>query len=158
MARVKRDKRTTGLKCDNDIFPSQVLDEYVINAVQNLQFTEFISPVSSTGVIDSLMLENAELTKKKERLLDIYMSGLIDKDSFIKRNESIDKNLQKNYNIIDREKESISLSPTVSIEYLKDRQNNFLQLTQRQKRQFLYLIINNIVIDGQNIIINWKVK
>ena len=103
MARVKQDVRSKGLHCDNDIFPSQLLEAHIEKAVMNLSFSEFISPIASTGLIDRLMLENADLKKQKERLLDIYIAGTIDKDTFTLRADATETNITRNNTVIAKE-------------------------------------------------------
>ena len=63
--------------------------------VQNLEFTEFVTPQTSTGLIDKLLLENGELKKQKERLLDLYLNESIDKDTYTARFDDINKRIQK---------------------------------------------------------------
>lgn len=158
MARVKRDKRTKGLFCDNDIFPSELLEKKIEQAILNFNFTEFTTPIASTGLIDRLMLENIELKKQKEKLLDIYMSENIDKDTFIFRTEKIDKKIAQNNTVIAQEKNTIEKSPTVSIEYLKNAQKNYPTASRKEQRKLVQLLIKNIIIDGENITINWNVR
>ncbi len=158
MARVKHEERTKGLHCDNDIFPSKLLEDYVDNAVMNLKFRRFVSPVASTSIIDKLMLENVSLQKQKDRLLDLYMNETIDKDTFTLRVEKIDKQITRNNTVVKQERETIAKKPTVSIDYLKIRQQEYPLADRKSKRVLLNLLIKNIVIDGKNIIINWNVK
>ena len=158
MARVKADRKAKGLHCDNDIFPSQLLEEYVEKAVQNLKFNEFVAPIASTGLIDKLMLENSDYEKQKQRLLDVYMDSAIDKETFILRTSEIDKKIKRNEKIILNEKDTIAKSPTVSIEYLKERQKAYASCDKKEKRTLLQLLIKHIVINGQKITITWNVK
>ncbi len=158
MARVKADRKAKGLHCDNDIFPSQLLEEYVEKAVQNLKFNEFVAPIASTGLIDKLMLENAEYEKQKQRLLDVYMDELIDKETFILRTAEIEKKINRNIKIVENEKDTVAKTPTVSIEYLQERQKAYASCDKKEKRTLLQLLIKHIVIDGQKITITWNVK
>lgn len=144
--------------CSNEIYPTDELEEIVNNAVVNLEFTEFISPQASTGVIDTLLLENAELKKQKERLLDLYLNESIDKDTYAEKFDTINKQIQKNLSVIENEKRTIAESPTVSLAYLKERQQAYPTASKKDKRHFLLQMIKQIVVDGKKITINWKVR
>ena len=157
-ARIKYSQSEHGSPCQNELYPVETLDKLVENMVQNLEFTEFVTPQTSTGLIDKLLLENGELKKQKERLLDLYLNESIDKDTYTARFDDINKRIQKNLAVIDNEKQSIAQSPTVSIEYLKQRQREFPNASKKEKRRLLQQLIKQIVIDGENITINWYVK
>lgn len=157
-ARIKYSQSEHGSPCQNELYPVETLDKLVENMVQNLEFTEFVTPQTSTGLIDKLLLENGELKKQKERLLDLYLNESIDKDTYTARFDDINRRIQKNLAVIDNEKQSIAQSPTVSIEYLKQRQREFPNASKKEKRRLLQQLIKQIVIDGENITINWYVK
>ncbi len=158
-ARIKYNRAEHGEKpCDNELYPTEALDNLVANMVQNLQFTEFTIPQSSTGLIDKLLLENGELKKQKERLLDLYLGESIDKDTYTNRFDEINKHIQKNLAVIDNEKQTLAASPTVSIEYLKQKQREFPTASKKEKRRLLQQLIKQIVIDGDKITVNWTVK
>lgn len=158
-ARTKYSRAEHGdTPCDNDLYPVDELDELVCRAVENLQFTEFTTPQASTGVIDKLLIENAELKERKERLLDLYLSEAIDKDTYTLRYDDINKAIQKNLTVIDGEQQALAQSPTISVEYLKQQQRLFPTATKKEKRRLLQLLIKQIVVDGKSVTINWAVK
>ena len=157
-ARIKFNRAEHGSPCKNEFYPVESLDKLVENMVQNIQFTEFTTPQTSTGLIDKLLIENGELKKQKERLLDLYLNEAIDKDTYALRFDDINKRIQKNLAVIDNEKQSIAQSPTVSIEYLKQRQREFPYASKKEKRQLLQQLIKQIVIDGEKVTISWYVK
>ena len=157
-ARIKFNRAEHGSPCKNELYPVESLDKLVENMVQNIQFTEFTTPQTSTGLIDKLLIENGELKKQKERLLDLYLNEAIDKDTYALRFDDINKRIQKNLAVIDNEKQSIAQSPTVSIEYLKQRQREFPYASKKEKRQLLQQLIKQIVIDGEKVTISWYVK
>lgn len=158
-ARIKYNSAEHGsAPCDNELYPVETLDNIIENKVNNLQFTEFTTPQASTGIIDKLFIENGELKKQKERLLDLYLAESIDKDTYTLRFDDINKHIQKNLAVIESEKQALAQSPTVSIEYLKQRQKDFPTASKKEKRRLLQLLIKQIVIDGDKITINWKVK
>lgn len=144
--------------CNNEIYSTEELDKYIGDMVQNLQFTEFVTPQSSTGLIDKLLLENGELKKQKDRILDLYLSEAIDKDTYTKRFDDINKRIQKNLAVIDNEKQSLAQSPTVSIDYLKQRQKDFPTATKSEKRKLIHQLVKRIVVDGDKVTISWNVK
>lgn len=144
--------------CKNEIYSTDELEDIIEQSVCNLEFTEFITPQTSTGLIDKLLVENGELKKQKERMLDLYLTESIDKDTYTEKFDAINKRIQKNLAVIDSEKQTLTKSPTVSIEYLKERQKNYPTASKADKRRFLQHIINNIIIDGKKILINWQVK
>lgn len=158
MVRLKKTSLTKGLHCDNEIIEASVLENHISNAVKNFHFNEFIESVKSTGVIDKLVIENSELKKQKDKLLDLYMTNVIDKEAFVLRTNELDKKINKNNVVIKNEQNTISTTPTVSIDYLKERQANYDNASKKEKRELLQLLINEIVVDGQNITIKWNVK
>ncbi len=158
-ARTKYSRAEHGpAPCDNELYPVDELDELICSAVENLEFSEFVTPQTSTGLIDKLLLENGELKKQKERLLDLYMDEAIDKDTYAVRFDDINKRIQKNLAVIDNEQQTIAAAPTVSIEYLKRRQREFPVAPKKEKRRLLQQLIRQIVIDGKQVTINWYVK
>lgn len=159
IARTKYSRAEHGnTPCNNDLYPVEELDELVCKAVENLEFTEFTTPQASTGLIDRLLLDNAELKKQKERLLDLYLNEAIDKDTYTARYSEIGKRIDKNLTVINSEKQTLAASPTVPIEYLKARQHEFPTATKKEKRRLIQQLINRIVIDGENVTISWNVK
>jgi len=159
MARLKYNSSEHGTKpCDNEIYPTEELEQIIDNAVSNLTFTEFTSPQATTGLIDKLLTENSELKKQKAALLDLYLAESIDKDVYTEKYEALNKRIQKNLIVIDNEKQTILKSPTVSIEYLKERQREYPNASKKEKRLFLQQMIKQIVVDDENITINWNVK
>lgn len=158
-ARIKYSSAEHGrYPCHNEIYTVDELDALISSAVINLKFTEFKAPQTSTGLIDKLLVDNAELKKQKERLLDLYLGEAIDKDTYTARFDDINKRIQKNLAVIDNEKQTLAASPTVSIEYLKQRQREFPTASKKEKRRLLQQLIKQIVIDGEKITINWNVK
>lgn len=158
-ARLKYDSAEHGaVACKNEIYPTEELEQYIEDAVGNLQFSEFVTPQSTTGLIDKLLTENGDLKKQKERLLDLYLNESIDKDTYTEKFDAINRRIQKNMSVIENEKQTLAQSPTVSIDYLKERQREYPTASKKGKQRFLQQIIKQIVIDGDKITINWQVK
>lgn len=158
-ARLKYNKDEHGSRpCENEIYPADELEKLVENSVLNFSFTDFVTPKATTGLIDKLLFENGELKKQKERMLDLYLSESIDKDTYAERFDELQKRIKKNLAVIENEKQTLASSPTVSIEFLKKRQREYPTASKKDKRHFLQQIIKQIVINGEKITINWNVK
>jgi len=158
-ARVKYSSAEHGSEpCRNEIYSTEELEEIVEESVMNLQFSEFVSPQATTGLIDSLLSENSELKKQKERMLDLYLAESIDKDTYEEKFNAINKRIARNLTVIESEQRTISQSPTISIDYLKERQKAYPTASKEDKRPLLLQLIKQIVVDGDKITINWWVK
>lgn len=158
-ARMKYNRAEHGENpCANTIYPTDELEEIIEDAIRNLEFTEFVTPQTTTGIIDKLLTENAALKKQKDRILDLYLNESIDKDTYTEKFDTINKQISRNLAVIESEKQTLSEFPTVSIDYLKERQRNYPTATKAEKQRFLRQIIKQIVIDGRKITINWLVK
>ncbi len=158
-ARLKYNKVEHGsTPCENDIYSAEELEKLLENAVLNFSFTDFVTPQATTGLIDKLLLENGELKKQKERMLDLYLAESIDKDTYAQRFDELNKRIQKNLAVIENEKQTLASSPTVSIEFLKEKQREYPNASKKDKRRFLQQLIKQIVIDGEKITVNWCVK
>lgn len=157
-ARVKRDKNYHPAQCDNIIIPTHELDEYVEDKVRHLDFKSTGEKFFVPGVIDSLMSEIAELKDKQAKLLDLYLDGTIDKDTYTLRLVALDAKISENKAIIDAEKEKVVSAPLNSTEIIQDRMKNYDNLSRTEKSKLLKLLIKNIVINGENIVINWNFR
>lgn len=158
-ARVKYSRAEHGNEpCRNEIYPTEELEEIVEESVMNLHFSDFVSPQATTGLIDSLLSENSELKKQKERMLDLYLAESIDKDTYEEKFNAINKRIARNLTVIESEQRTISQSPTISIDYLKERQKAYPTASKEDKRRLLLQLIKQIVVDGDKITINWWVK
>ena len=158
-ARVKYSSAEHGSEpCRNEIYSTEELENLVEESVMNLQFSEFVSPQATTGLIDSLLSENSELKKQKERMLDLYLAESIDKDTYEEKFNAINKRIARNLTVIESEQRTISQSPTISIDYLKERQKAYPTASKEDKRRLLLQLIKQIVVDGDKITINWWVK
>ncbi len=159
IGRIKYDRATmTGPHCDNSIINAVQLEEYIEKAIANLEFTQYVDAPHGNGFIDSLIVENAELQKKKDRLLDLFVDGSINKDTFTFRINEIEKKIAKNNTVIEKEKNSVTSSPTVSLDLLKQKQAEYPTATLKEKRRLVNLLIKSIVVDDKDIFINWRVK
>ncbi len=155
-ARVKRDKNYHPAKCDNIIIPSHELDEFIEDKVRRLEFTSSGEKLFMPGIIDTLMTEISELKDKQAKLLDLYLDGTIDKDTYAMRLVALDAKINENKSIIEAEKEKVISAPMNSTEILQDKIKNYDNLSRLEKTKLLRLLIKSIVINGENITINWN--
>lgn len=158
-ARLKFDKYNHTEKCTNKIYDKEYLNNYVINIIKTIHVTEICNNNLKSNLIDNLYLENEDLQNKKNKLLDLYLDGIITKDNYIKRTGDIDKIINKNKKILDTEKNNINPIPdNISIDYLNDKIKNFDTLDYISQHKLISIIIDKILIDEDNIIINLRVK
>lgn len=157
-ARIKRDKNYHPAKCDNDIIAAGKLESFVEEAMRHLKFDKFVSGKASNGVIDKLIGENAKLKEQLDRLLDVFLDGLIDKDTYSEKTTKISKQIDKNNDVIQSEQEKTVATPTETIDYVREQYENYPNLSHSEKRKFLALIINKIIIKPGEIVIKWYVS
>lgn len=144
--------------CRNEIYPADGLEKLIERAVCNLEFSEFASLIHGSALADELTAQNAELKKQKERMLDLYLSEQIDKDTYADKFEELDKKIQKNAAVIENERRFVSNAPQISISKLKALHAGFESAPKKQKRELLKLLIEKIIIDGESVTIKWNVK
>ena len=158
-ARLKRDKTYHPAKCTNKIYEASELETLVEEHVRALKFGSFVPGTVVSGVVDRLKMELASLKNKREKVLDLYMDGLIDKDTYAERVSDIDKEIEKESRIIDNEEQKIKSTPTLTIDYIKELHSKYDSLSHNEKRMFLSLIIDHIsIFKDNNVIIKFKVK
>lgn len=155
-ARIKRDKNQQ--PCHNDTFPATKLEDYVINAAKNINVNTLNYNNDKNISIEKLIEQNRELTIKKERLLDLYMENIIDKDNLNERTIQFNKEIEKNILLVAEQKNNIINQPTHSIDNIIEQQNMLENMSRYDQRKFLTSIIKSIVIDGKLIKINWQIQ
>ena len=158
-ARLKRDKNYHPAKCENDIYPAEDLEQIVEDHVRALRFDSFISGSVVSGAVDKIKMEISRLKEQREKLIDLYMDGLIDKDSYAERAATVEKDIDKQTRILSVEEEKIKSTPTLTIDYLKDQLSKYDTLSHNEKRRFLSIIIDKIILSKDHgIVIKFKVK
>lgn len=155
-ARVKRDKKYRPAACRNVIIPTKDLEYLVEDSVRRLKITGLAAEERS-GTADRILAENAALAAKKEKLLDLYLDGSIDKDSFQTRVAEIEKHISNNEKILKREAEQMPATPTVTAEYLIERQREYDNLDRVEKQKLLRFLIKKIVVAKNDVRIEWRV-
>ena len=91
-------------------------------------------------------------------MLDLYLAESINKDTYEEKFNAINKRIAHNLTVIESEQRTISQSPTISIDYLKERQKAYPTASKEDKRRLLLQLIKQIVVDGDKITINWWIK
>ena len=157
-ARVKNDKDYHPAKCTNYIHTAEDLEKRVIDVMKSLRFDGFVAGKYVSGKIENVRIAISELKEKKEKLLDLYLSDIIDKNSYAKKMSDIDKEIEKNEIIIKEEEKRVKETPTITIDYLKEQRNRFDDMSQTEKRKFMAVIIDKIILNGNDIVVKFKVK
>lgn len=159
-ARIKNDKKYTSSTqhCYNKIFDAEDLEKLVLDSVANLKFDNFANDYIPQGLIKQAVTAKSELIAKRDKLLDLYMSDAIDKQTFTLRADKIDTELEK-LDKIKAEEETKALSyNAVDLNELKEQHSQILTLSKPDQRKLLFLILNKIVVDHGNIKILFNVE
>lgn len=156
-ARVKRDKLYTKIPmCDNVIIKQTDLDNIIINAVKNLHFVKF--KATTTGQqLNLINLQISELKESLEKLLDVYLSGIITKEQLQERSSKIEAEIALKEKALADMKSNVTPTPEVNADKINQRIKNWDNLDLYDKRQLLQVLIKKIVIDGENVNIEWLV-
>jgi len=158
-ARIKRDRNYTPVKCTNLIYKSSALDSLIEPQIKQFDFQTFAAETVSENVFGNILKEISELENKNDKLLDLYLDEKITKDTFEKRSREIKDSIDRKKIILEDEKNKLIDKPLITINYLKEKQMNYDNLTQKEKRQFLRLLIKRIILQKNGeIIIKWRVK
>lgn len=156
-ARLKRDKNYRPAKCDNDIYRADELERIVEDYIRNLDIDSYKSTGYEAGLADKLLTEIGGLKKAQDKLLDLYLSGDIDKDAYLLRKVSYDAKIEELQELIKRETENVQASATDTTA-LKDALSRYDELTRKDKRFLLEYLIKSIVVDGDKVTINLRLK
>lgn len=154
-ARVKRDKNYHPVKCDNDIFPAEELDEIIEKRLKRLKFTQFVA--GGQNLVDPLLEENVELKRRAEKLLDLYLDNGLTKEEYLSRRDKFEKKIVQNEKLI-QEETSRPSRPNTTIDNLKERIAAYDTLDRVEKQNLLNSLISQISIDGERIVVKWRVK
>lgn len=158
-SRVKRDKYYhEHLNCQNVIIPAEQLEKTIAESVKNMKFTKFVDGSYTPSLVETLNAENVRHQNKIDKLLDLYVEGAIDKESYKIRVAEIEKIINKNKVVIQEEINKIQDAPTSSIDNLIEAQSKYDELDRKEQRRFLHSLIKYISIDGENLIIKWRVE
>ena len=86
------------------------------------------------------------------------MSGDIDRDAYLLRKLPLDSKISELNTLIEKESDSVKTSVTDGVANIKEKLKNFDGLSKKEKRLLLHFLIKSVVIDGDNIVINLKLK
>ena len=157
-ARIKRDKNYHPDACDNEIFRADELDEYVGNFIKQIDIDDYDTASYTPGFIDSLVAQLGAAKEASERFLDLYLEGNIDKDSYLLRKLPIDSKIEELNRLIAQETETVKSTVTDGVQNLRDKLKNYDSLSKKEKRLLLHFLIKSVVIDGEKVIINLKLR
>lgn len=155
--KLKPERHAT-ITCDNLQYSADWLDDYVVKAIKSLNFNQWIAPQSDKyDPIETYVAQNVELKKQKDKLLDLYLSDVLDKESYTNRINAIDRTIEKNnHTIVDISKEPVADNKTIAA--IKEGIKNWDTLTTYQQNKLLTRLIDKVIIDGKSIYIKFKVK
>lgn len=160
-ARLKSGRNYPSEKCNNCVINAVEIEDYVGKFVSNLDIANIEIIDSENTVISVLDDEINALNIGREKLLDLYMGNIIDKDTFLCRIADIDR-LRQEKELIKREQNSNNISGNYSaqatIKTVKNMISGYQSASRDEKQKLLKLIINKIVIDGDRIVFDLKIR
>lgn len=157
-ARIKRDANYHPGACDNEIFRAEELEKYVCDFIKNIDIDDYDTMSYAPGFIDSLIAQVGAAKQSQERLLDLYVNGDIDRDAYLIRKLPLDSKINELNTLIEKESDSVKTSVTDGVANIKEKLKNFDSLSKKEKRLLMHFLIKSVVIDGENIVINLKLK
>ncbi|AXY24946.1 recombinase family protein [Suicoccus acidiformans] len=161
-SRAKTNKRMIkDPNCMNTAFAVVKLDEIISDEIKKLIFNPYLLEQATDADDNSSEIKAYEkrisdIDKQLERLLDLYQMGLSQKDEVLER---IDKlNIEKE-RLVDYVEQLEDDEPDLSIEETKAillTAEEILNSDEKEKKRALtHSLISSIIIDGDEIIINW---
>ena len=146
-ARIKRDKNYTPANCDNIVIPVDQLNRFVEKQIKKIDFTNFEKEAIVPGFVDKLMAELSEQKEREQKILDLYLDKIIDKDTYLLRLVEIEAKINEISTVLENEKDKVITSPSDDkIKILKDNLKNYDNLSQLEKSRLMRTLIKNIVI------------
>lgn len=155
-ARIKRDKKYIKIPCSNVIVPSDYLENYLENIINNMTFTSMLSSKSNSQLLNPLINENAAFKKQTDKLLDLYLNEIIDKENYLTKKKKIDQKITANENRIKEINDSSSAIPAFDIYQLNKILKEYSASDKKNKAKLLSALIKKIVIYKDKIIIEWN--
>lgn len=159
-ARLKSGRNYPSEKCNNCVINATEIEDYVDSFIKNLDIADIEIIDSENTAINTLDDKINALNNDREKLLDLYMGNIIDKKTYICRISDIDKKRQEK-ELIKRE-QSANNTPNYSalatIKTVKDMILEYSSASRDEKQKLLKLIINKIVIDGDRIVFDLKIR
>lgn len=152
--------------CKNYNWVIEDLDNLVINEVKNLlsspQLLQQIAAgdqAEKTEAVDKEKIRNrlAQIDKEISRLVDLYQLGGISMEDIAARVEALNNERNTLKNILHKVKDGQINNKELFTDNLKLFESNFNQADLAEKRLLISNIIKSIIVDKQQININWRV-
>lgn len=138
--------------CKNDYLKEDELDRLVLDQIRSLVVdpSALADPAPAVPERD-IAGELAGLRKKRDRLIDLYAGGTIDRDDLSRRLEPIDRQISETVAEMNRPAPAADARAAISSfgEYIDAG-------TKEQARLLVLALIDRIEIDGQDVFIHWK--
>lgn len=157
-ARIKRDANYKPNACDNEIYRADELDKIVCDIIKQIDIDDYDTTSYAPGFIDSLIAQLGATKQSAERLLDLYINGDIDRDAYLLRKLPIDGKIEELNTLIAKESETVKTSVTDGVQNIRNKLSNFDSLSKKEKRILLHFLVKSVVIDGENVLVNLKLK
>lgn len=153
-------------KCKLKRFNKVKLENFVVDSIHKYIFSDeginyILKKIAERKKVSSgsheILAKIKRLEKKKDRLLDLYVDGGVSKDTYNKKNDLIQSQIDemkgkeiKDYNFLD------------DAERVKELINKFLDSNASRSVEYMQLLITTFVesiyIDNDKIIINYKIS
>lgn len=160
-ARLKSGRNYPSEKCNNCVINAVEIEDYVEKFVSNLDIAD-IEIIDSENTANSVLDDEINaLNNDREKLLDLYMGNIIDKQTYLCRIADIDR-IRQEKELIKRENSANNMPDInfalATIKTVKDMIHGYRSATRDEKQKLLKLIINKIVIDGDRIVFDLKIR
>lgn len=160
-ARLKSARNYPSVKCDNSLINAVEIEDYVDKFIANIDVPDMALNISEDDSICVLDNEINALNIDREKLLDLYMDKLIDKDTYTCRVSDIDRLIHEK-ELLKREQSANYLTDNrnaySTINHVKDMISMYRSASRDEKQKLLKLIINKIVVDGDRIVFDLKIN
>ena len=158
-ARIKRDKKYMPVICKNKIIHTDYLENYLESLIRKISFDKKNQKNNDNKKILLLEEELTNLKSQSEKLLDLYLTDLLDKELYLNKQKKLDKNIASiEKKISNLKNEKNSLSEYIDTDKLNLIFKNFSCLSKKQKSCILFILIKNIVIYKDKIVIEWNIE
>ena len=164
-SRAKSSKRfIVDPNCKNDNWKIDELDNIVINQIKELCYNQkkidaIFSNTKTDPKVDTQVIEKRlnEIDEQLKRLVDLYQFGNMPMQDIKQRIDKLQSEREKLCDILENNNND-TITKQSFIENLKNFNNVFSDNNNLEsKRLWLRSLINKIIIDGNNIDIEWRV-
>jgi site-specific DNA recombinase len=155
-------KYTIDPNCNLKIIDGETLDNYIISEILNLKldkskFNEITENAEEDETLkDAILIKLKGLDNKINKLMDLYLNDIFDKQELEKRNEQLineKKSLEKE--LENATKTIRKLSKKEAVKVINNAELVFENGTLDQKKSLISSLIDRIVIDNDSIKIYW---